>query len=458
MPGALPQRGAMAFRSGDMRVVISVVAFVGWLGPSLAVAGGVSLQHGTSAGGELGGAMPVEAPATEEDAAVSATEDGLERFASAEAAEGGGGDPGAAQAVTPNGGFTLWEDYPGAPGYDPSTKWYNLIKTNIDTTFTNEAGQSVAVNMGQHGAIHLFADPQFLQGYDDKIRAWNPDAKDWTGTTDRCGWPDQPASTAPKSAQYQRQSTPMHEDFSNGLDPATVVVARVKGCCDEDKYAANPFAKNINVATDTVNGVEKNVLALTAHNVDDPNLCPGPSCHKIVSSTGAVATAGIFASGRYEVIAKVPASPGLVWAVWTFTYSEHLPHDCSKWTCWCADMPSEQVMVDAKCEFRVDGSGRPCKFATVCDDNTDGWSPSSPPPAPAMSPAMCGAQHKAADPQFLGNSTFGGWETTVNHEIDIEIPANCANTDNVCNEPGSVNGSYTCVGRYNTLNMNNYSE
>ncbi len=43
----------------------------------------------------------------------------------------------------------------------------------------------------------------------------------------------------------------------------------------------------------------------------------------------------------------------------------------------------------------------------------------------------------------------------MNHEIDIEIPANCEGTKNVCNTPGPEN-SQTCIGAYHTANLNNY--
>ena len=39
----------------------------------------------------------------------------------------------------------------------------------------------------------------------------------------------------------------------------------------------------------------------------------------------------------------------------------------------------------------------------------------------AASPAQCGAMHPSDDPQFIGNSSFAGWKTQVNHEIDIEV-------------------------------------
>ena len=43
----------------------------------------------------------------------------------------------------------------------------------------------------------------------------------------------------------------------------------------------------------------------------------------------------------------------------------------------------------------------------------------------------------------------------VNHEIDIEIPANCANTSNVCNKDMPGPGALSCVGDYSTANLNN---
>ena len=36
---------------------------------------------------------------------------------------------------------------------------------------------------------------------------------------------------------------------------------------------------------------------------------------------------------RLQVIAKVANASGMVWALWTFHYEEHLPHDCNDFTC-----------------------------------------------------------------------------------------------------------------------------
>jgi len=45
----------------------------------------------------------------------------------------------------------------------------------------------------------------------------------------------------------------------------------------------------------------------------------------------------------------------------------------------------------------------------------------------------------------------------VNHEIDIEIPANCVDTDNVCDtDVPHVPGAKSCIGDFSTSNFNNY--
>ena len=359
----------------------------------------------------------------------------------------------------------LWKNPPQSLGYEKANpKWYDLIETwaKSDGSGDNFVSGEYLVNVNMdnlHGAIQLYANPDFLQTYDDKLRLFNgPEAaRNSAGTIDRCGWPNKTASEAEPKSQYYRSTEPLVEDFSEGLKPSSFYVAKVKGCCDEDKYnKTNKFGKNINVIKDTVNGVEKNVLALTAWNADT-QCCPGPACHKDVTSNGAVVSANIYGSGRYEVIANVANASGLVWAIWTFHYEEHLPNDCSKYVCWCENMPNREIQVQDKCEFRADGTSRPCKYKDLCDNNTDGWDPQPRPPPPLMTPKQCGDQHAESDPQFIGNYTFGGWETTVNHEIDIEIPANCAATPNVCDRdvPG-VPGAKSCAGDYSTSNLNNY--
>ena len=51
----------------------------------------------------------------------------------------------------------------------------------------------------------------------------------------------------------------------------------------------------------------------------------------------------------------------------------------------------------------------------------------------------CGQIHSVDDPQFTGSASFDGYIQDYNHEIDIEIPANCEKTT-VC--PGTCAGDY----------------
>tara|TARA_B110000208_G_C11722447_1_gene413314 strand:- start:362 stop:805 length:444 start_codon:yes stop_codon:yes gene_type:complete len=111
-------------------------------------------------------------------------------------------------------------------------------------------------------------------------------------------------------------------------------------------------------------------------------------------------------------------------------------------------------MVNGQCEFRITDPTLPCKYANLCDDFSDGWNSSA--GLPAISPQACGALHTEDDPQFLGNNSIAGWVTTVNHEIDIEIPANCEGTSNVCNVSNPA-GITTCTNLYNSANFNNYA-
>jgi hypothetical protein len=310
--------------------------------------------------------------------------------------------------------------------------------------------------MGAHGAIHRFADPTYLQSFDQKIRDWNGAlASTLGGTLDKCGWPKDSAQTAPKAQQSTRGTTPLVDDFSAGLDPSKWVVGLQKGCCaintsdTKNKYSANLFP-----TTDTIDGVETPVFALRAWAVDNPACHDDPAnCHKDVVNSGTIASAELYASGRYSVVAKVANASGLIWALWTFHYEEHLPSSCADSQCWCSAMPNRAAMVKAQCEFRITDPTLPCKYSDVCDNMTDGWPSSA--GAPAISPEACGALHASDDPQFLGNDSIAGWVTTVNHEIDIEIPANCEGTANVCNVSNPA-GITTCTGLYNSANFNNY--
>jgi hypothetical protein len=222
--------------------------------------------------------------------------------------------PSPAPAIAPWEGpypFDLWYDPPGSAEYARRKPlWYDTLLTRAGESFTSTDAEgqpaTVQVGMGRHGAIHLFADPSFQQGFDDKVRAWSGRelAGLKTGTVDRCGWPNASAAEAPDARQYTRRTVPLLEDFSGGMRNDTWSVALAKGCCefDDAQRDANPYHRNLNIVRDVVGGVEKNVLALTAWNEDDPSSCPGPSCVKNVRSSGTVSTADVFASGRYAAL------------------------------------------------------------------------------------------------------------------------------------------------------------
>jgi len=127
----------------------------------------------------------------------------------------------------------------------------------------------------------------------------------------------------------------------------------------------------VEVVTDTVNGVQKNVLRLKAEAEGDK-----------VTSAAVLQTANLYGSARYEVVARFPQKTGLVYAVWTFHYEHHFADD---------HLPPGQ-----------------------------------------------------SDPQFLPNMT--GWESRINHEIDIEMPASCSG---FCDNGG-------CPGEWDTMNINSY--
>ena len=214
----------------------------------------------------------------------------------------------------------LWKNPPQSLGYEKANpKWYDLIETwaKSDGSGDNFVSGEYLVNVNMdnlHGAIQLYANPDFLQTYDDKLRLFNgPEAaRNSAGTIDRCGWPNKTASEAEPKLQYYRSTAPLVEDFSEGLKPSSFYVAKVKGCCDEDKYnKTNKFGKNINVIKDTVNGVEKNVLALTAWNEDSPMLVLDLLAIKTLHRTA------LSSAPTYTAVAAMRSSP--TWptrAVW----------------------------------------------------------------------------------------------------------------------------------------------
>jgi len=137
----------------------------------------------------------------------------------------------------------------------------------------------------------------------------------------------------------------------------------------------------------------------------------------------------------------------MVWAVWTFHGEVHGPKDCADFTCFCGkggltegchQFPGDTCMPDTAYNTSGCPLPGPCGQPPVM---CDGWN--------GTVAQSCGDSHAGDDPQFLSSLSSTGYQSSRNDEIDIEIPANCVNTPNVCS-----NGS--CAGDYSTANLNNY--
>ena len=349
--------------------------------------------------------------------------------------------------------FYFWLDPPGSEAYErtPRPHWWDPLRLQVgdaSTSFTSTGGAHIEVNGHNASQLHLWGDPALRDATDGAIRHWaghSKAARSESGTIDFCGWPAKPPASASKAEQWTKRTTPLVARFEKGLDPRELVVATgTKGCCEKDNISANVYI----VPGVDVLGETKSVLALRAWNKD------GGGGHKAVKSAGIVLTRDLFASGRYEVVAKVPLSAGLVWAAWTFHYELHVPKRCADFSCFCrpddcSTFPGGQCMPEDVANRR--GSGCPAGGGERCGSEwCTGWNKSV--------EAKCGAMHDSDDPQLLNNSAFaGGFETQVNHEIDFEIPANCYSTPNVCppsNASASADGY--CKGDYSTANLNTY--
>lgn len=125
----------------------------------------------------------------------------------------------------------------------------------------------------------------------------------------------------------------------------------------------------------------------------------------VVANTGGIVTADQFASGTYEVVAKVPQAQGLVWAIWTFAGQE------------------------------VDSYFTTPNGSCIWDDNV----------------AYVYDKTNSSSPLWMDQSVSPGSfvpqtaKQFINPEIDIEIPSNASQLD-------ALQGN----DRYTTMNMNAY--
>lgn len=404
------------------------------------------------------------------------------------------------QCRLPENYFLFWN------GLTESGDWYDQLDVNVGegASFATNNNVSVQVDFGNHYAIQLFANPEFQRGLDDKIREWNPHAANRSGAIDECGWPLADPLMGNGVSRFREDC--FYEDFSQGWVDSRITVSLTKGCCSQQpvlmtnnslypqdqkyNYEGNIGVEAMDVEYPQGNVVNKNVLRLTAINKDNPQTCtcvspPCKDCHKVVVSNGVVQTRDVFTSTKFDVVAKVPKAAGLVWAMWTFHYEEHLPWpDCSDFGCYKdsyrgKDPDFKPPSTWGTCCGGIQGccatggphDPRPANCPPVSECSCcDGIHETGPCPNPTLCDSswgsdqqQCMGKHSSPDPQFPNNASINSWKVEINHEIDIEIPANCEGTT-VCTETPDPSVNFTerertkpgCINRLNTINMNNY--
>ena len=211
-------------------------------------------------------------------------------------------------------------------------------------------------------------------------------------------------------------------DFSKGL-AGELGVPQIgsKGVMANKRWDAWRWNNEIAIVKDPEHPEEGNVARLNSYvknagTKDSPVWVGGP--------LGGLVTTRMYASAKYEVRAKVPKATGYVWALWTF---------------W----GGVDVLSDVK---SVDDCGR---FADLYAGDK-------------YSCATCRDTYPtSASPFFVNQETEPGiflpqmGKQILNHEIDIEIPANAPQStkDGI---GGDISSAWKVPDKYNTLNMNNY--
>ena len=479
-------------------------------------------------------------------------------------------------------------------GMVDKSAWYDYIDVNVPvskrpTSGVMSNGESVELeidtDMGgtSKRSSQLYANPEFQKYYDDLIREWNPSASTRTGTVDSCGFPkgDKADTSTPELEDFKRE-TCMYEDFNQGLILEKLRPLEQKACCEQGPPESGvgcwkwsngttypkgcstsgggyKFNGNIGVEEMSVeyphnsNPKRKNVLRLTSRN-DDASICSDPFttpadkkklCHKVLKSSGLVQTNDMYGSARFEVIAKVPADRGLVWALWTFHQELHVPGKlgCEDYSCYADGFPggtlgnetgmsnllsedtsddkymfTPRTMWDDCCDTvhccldptppteskmflramqadqcyipqskRVSNSTCQCCSYNLDNNqyphhkyNAPCCIASKQKIGPCTGPNLCDKDYYTdarstkcsygKDPQWLRNASMVSWLNKINHEIDIEIPASCYDSE-VCGvsagqcgldiEDGkwcntTLRDSTGCVRQFNTMNANNY--
>ena len=85
--------------------------------------------------------------------------------------------------------FNFWLDGPTSEAFN-SMNWWDQVNFAYNQCFFNGVWE-VQVNGQDIEQIKLFADPNFMQQFDQRVRAVNgvTQSQQMSGTIDSCGWP-----------------------------------------------------------------------------------------------------------------------------------------------------------------------------------------------------------------------------------------------------------------------------
>lgn len=288
------------------------------------------------------------------------------------------------------GGVKIGENFSVFMGVQPSTKAAECFASNrpgnISLRWSERVGRQLKDKLLCGDPMRKREEVQSLQGKEEKVcvslfnvpqrelpERYRGDLKNW---------------------EFGPCTEPLNLDFSSGINGEVGMIT-----VGNNKHGGVPDVNRSNW-NDNVMIVWDEELGKYVCQLDTYMIYKKVSFIKrawTIKNTGGLITTRMYASGRYEVRAKVPEAPGLVWAIWTFWGNEIYSHRRSE-------------------------VGRKSDFMNVSDS-----------------------------PMWLDHGVDYGQLITENgmqypnHEIDIEIPSNA---------PQTVSKENT--KKYNTMNLNCY--
>jgi hypothetical protein len=218
------------------------------------------------------------------------------------------------------------------PGYKAGGVQINNVSVFMGVKPTSEAAEYFASNKPESVSLKWAEDVEAkLKG---KLLGGN--ATKWTKETRMVGGGDRedvlvssfnvPQGDLPakyrgdlKNWEFGPTTEPLDLDFSNGIngEVGMITVGNNKHGAVPDITRTN-WNDNVQVVWDK--DLRKYVCQLDTYMVYTK--VPGVGKAWAIKNTGGLITTRMYASGRYELRAKVPKAAGLVWAVWTFWGNE----------------------------------------------------------------------------------------------------------------------------------------